>query len=274
MRPRSRRRFLKYSLALAGASLLTACGLERLSVSRPMLQRRIAYLSNPLPSDAGRSVFMDVFREAMRDRGFAEGQNLVIEELYAGADVQASEFSALIERFQPEVIVVPAATVARPVRAITATIPVVSIGQGGDLVTSGLVESLARPGGNITGLSLPLLAGKPLQLLKETLPGLQRVALLFDATIVSLVRPPYKQAATDLGLEVQFQPVSGPAEMGSAVQAAVRERAGALYVLSGPVFGTISSQERIGELASRFRLPSMWQLADAVTRGADGLRTQ
>ena len=231
-----------------------------------MQQRRLAYLSNPVPSDGGTSVLMDVFRESMRDRGYAEQQNLVIEELYAGQDVQVAEFSAIIERFQPEVIVVPAATVARAVRAITTTIPVVNVGQG-DLITSGLVESLARPGGNVTGLSSPLLAGKPLQLLKETVPGLQRVSVLVDSTIVSPARQPYELAATDLGLELGYQPVAGLAEAESAVHAAVRDRAEALYVLSGPVFGTGSSQDRIVQLAIQLHLPSMWQLADAAVRG-------
>jgi putative ABC transport system substrate-binding protein len=111
-----------------------------------------------------------------------------------------------------------------------------------------------------------LLAGKPLQLLKEALPGLQRVSLLFDATTAIFVQPPYELAATDLGLELQYQPVAGLAEAESAVQAAVRDRAGALYVLTGPVF-TGSIQVRIVELALQLHLPSMWQLTDAVPRG-------
>ncbi len=117
-----------------------------------MQQRRLAYYSNNLASDSDVSGFMDVFRDAMLDRGYAERQNLVIEERYASGDGQAAEFAESIERFKPEVIVVPAATVARAVHAITTIIPIVSIGQG-DLVTSGLAESLARPGGNVTGLS-------------------------------------------------------------------------------------------------------------------------
>jgi putative tryptophan/tyrosine transport system substrate-binding protein len=147
-----------------------------------MQQRRLAYLSNPVPSDPATSVLMEAFREGMRDRGYAEGQNLVIEQAYASGDEQIRDFTAIIGRFQPELIVVPSARVARAVRSITTTIPIVSIGQG-DLVTSGLVETLARPGANVTGLSSPLLAGKPLELLQETVPGLRRVSLLFDASI-------------------------------------------------------------------------------------------
>jgi putative ABC transport system substrate-binding protein len=232
-----------------------------------MQQRRLAYYSNNLASDAEVSELLDVFRDAMLDRGYAEGQNLVIEERYASGDGQAAEFTESIERFKPEVIVVPAATVARAVHAITTIIPIVNIGQGNDLVTSGLAESLARPGGNVTGLSIPLLAGKPLELLKQTIPVLQRVAVLFDATIVSPAQALYESAAANLGVELRFLPVSGLADFEPVMQAVAHDRAGAVYILSGPVFGSASPQSRICDLALQLRLPSMWQFADAVARG-------
>jgi putative ABC transport system substrate-binding protein len=231
-----------------------------------MQQRRLAYYSNNLASDPDVSGLMDVFRDAMLDRGYAEGQNLVIEYRYASGDGQAAEFTESIERFKPEVIVVPAATVARAVHTITTIIPIVSIGQG-DLVTSGLAESLARPGGNVTGLSIPLLAGKPLELLKQTIPALQRVAVLFDATIVTPAQTLYESAAADLGVELRFLPVSGLADFEPVLQAVAHDRAGAVYILSGPVFGAAGAQSRICDLALQLHLPSMWQLADAVTRG-------
>ncbi len=101
------------------------------------------------------------------------------------------------------------------------------------------------------------------------MPGLRRVSLLFDATIGILDgRQPYETAAANLGLELHFLAVSGLGDLDAVMESAVQERAGALYVLSGPLFGTGSSQARIIELANQFGLPSMWQIADATAHGA------
>jgi putative ABC transport system substrate-binding protein len=244
------------------------CGLERLSTSRPMMQRRLAYLSNNQPTEAGTSALMDAFRDAMMDFGYTDRQNLLIEERYASGDEQAAAFGEVIARIRPEVILVPSATVALAVTAISPTLPVVNAGQG-DLVTSGLAESVARPGGTVTGISSSLPAGKALQLLQETVPSIRTVGVLVDATFVAPPREAYQQAAADLGLELLFLPISGPTDFESAIGVA-RHQSDALYVLAGPTAGTTSSQARLGELAIRARLPTMWQCAAGASH-AGGL---
>lgn len=262
----NRRDLLRRGLALAGLGFLPGCGALPLSVKQLTRPHRIAYLSNPLPdANPSSDSLLTVFRQALTDLGYVDGQDMLIEERYASGDEQISAFTDELKGFQPEVIVVPAAIVALAVRNITSTIPIVSVGQG-DLRERVLTESLARPTGNVTGLSTPVLAGKPLQLLKEAVPGLTRVLILYDATI-SVVRDPYDEAARSLGLDLQFVASLGPSDFDAAFQTAVREHADGLFVTTGPVFSSLSTQTQISELAIKHRLPSMWGASDAVARG-------
>ena len=261
MRAPNRRQFLQGSLSLASLGLLSGC--ERLLL--PGLSskaRRLGFLASS-PPETG--IWWAPFQQGLRDLGYVEGENLQIDYRYASTDQLAKPAAELV-RLQPEVIAVPSTTDAGAVRAATSTIPIVCAGNG-DLVTAGLVASQARPGGNVTGLSTPLLAGKQLQMLKESVLTLSRVAVLYTVGIFDLVggHPRYDAAARDLGLKLQVFGVAGADDLEPVVEAAVRAGADALYVLLGPALS--SNQEQIAELAIRHRLPSIWQDTAAVARG-------
>jgi putative tryptophan/tyrosine transport system substrate-binding protein len=260
----TRRRFMQ-GAGLAGLGLLAGCGLPG-SAPPPASVRRIGSLTG-LPPGALNFEGMAAFRQGMRDLGYVEGQNLLIEERYGTRRDQLAEPAAELVRLQPEVILVPAGTIARAAQAATRTIPIVSAGAGSpDLVAGGLAASHARPGGNVTGLNVPVLAGKQLQLLQEVVPTLSRVAVLFDPTLTEFAREPYEAAVGTLGLQVQFVGAVEPEDLESAFAAATREHADGIFVIGGPL--NAGNQTHIGELALQSRLPSMWAQSDAVGRGA------
>jgi ABC-type uncharacterized transport system substrate-binding protein len=257
----SRRRFLLRSLSLASLSLLSGC--ERLPL--PGLSskaHRLGFLASS-PPEAGN--WWLPLQQGLRDLGYVEGENLHIDYRYASTDQLAGPAADLV-RLQPEAIAVPSVTDARVARAATSTIPIVCAGNG-DLVTAGLVASQGRPGGNVTGLSTPLLAGKQLQVLKESVLTISRVAALYTVGIFDpdSQRGRFDAAARDLGLDLQFFGVAGADDLEPAIEVAVRQGADALYVLLGPAL--TSNQEQIAELAIRHRLPSIWQDTAAVARG-------
>ena len=260
----ARRRFLQ-GVGAVGFGLLAGCAAPFSAPPPAAKVHRIAYLSASPPNPAS-AVQMAAFRQSLRDLGYVEGQNLLIDERYAHGGDQLAEPAAELVRLQPEVILVAASGVAHAMQAATTTIPIVSAGAGPDLVAMGVVASLGRPGGNVTGLSTPLLAGKQLQLLQEVVPTLSRVAVLFDATIpADFEREPFEAAARGLGLQLQFVGAHGPQDLEPGFATAVRGRADGLFLSGSPVI--VGNQTRIGELAIQSRLPSMWQQSEAVGRG-------
>ena len=255
---------LRGGLALGGLGLLAGCGLRQAGKTPTARIPRVGYLSAAPP--AASTARIEAFRQSLRDLGYVVGQNLLIDERYANGGDQLAEPAAELVRLQPEVIVVAASGVAPAVQAATTTIPIVSAGAGPDLVAMGVVTSLGRPGGNVTGLSTPLLAGKQLQLLQEVVPTLSRVAVLVDATVpADFEREPFEAAARSLGLQLQFVGARGPQDLEPVFATAVRGQADGLFVSGGPVI--VGNQTRIGELAIQSRLPSMWQQSEAVGRG-------
>jgi putative ABC transport system substrate-binding protein len=202
----------------------------------------------------------EIFLQGLRDLGYVEGQNIVIE--YRWAAGKTDRLPALAEelvRLKVDLIVVRATPVVQAAKNATTTIPIV-IMSAADPVGMGFVASLARPGGNITGMSqiLPELAGKRLELLREILPKLSRVAFLAhgeDSAHKLFVNQ--AQEAAD-GFRMKFQPVviRGPEEFESAFSAITRERAGALIVQ--PLFiNNLGQGPRIAELAIKNRLPTV-----------------
>jgi putative tryptophan/tyrosine transport system substrate-binding protein len=224
---------------------------------------RIAYLT-PGSLNPETTVLASAFRQGLADLGYVEGQNLLIEERYANGNDQLAEPAAELVRLQPEVIVVTSAQAARAVLAATPTIPIVSAGNG-DLVARGLAASYARPGGTVTGLSTPELAGKRLQLLQEVVPTLSRVAVLSDTTSLEFSREPYEAAARTLGLQLQWVGTNVREGWEPGFDAVLRDHPDGLVLASGPAIG--SHQPRIAELALQSGLPSMWRQSDAVGRG-------
>src|SRR5688572_20185345 len=258
------RRQVVQGAGAVGLGLLAGCG-RPFSAPPSAKVHRIAYLT-PNPPSTEIDARVSAFRQGIRDLGYVEGQNLLMDERYARGLDQLAEPVGELVRLQPEVIVVPSVLVARAVLAATTTIPIVSAGAGtSDLVASGLAASHAQPGGTVTGLSTPSLAGKQLQLLQEAVPTLSRVAVLFDARNPDFRREPYEAAARTLGVQVQSVGAHGPGDLEPGIEIATHEHADGLMVGPGPVI--TSNQTRIAELALQGRLPSMWVQSDAVGRG-------
>jgi putative tryptophan/tyrosine transport system substrate-binding protein len=205
-----------------------------------------------------------VLREGLRDLGYIEGQNIVFEHRYVDGKVERlSDLAAELVRMKVDIIVARSTPVVQAVKKTTTTIPVVI--SVPDSVGSGFVASLARPGGNITGTSsiMPELAGKRLELLREILPKISRVAFLAHAGDPS--HPQFikelQDAAESARLQVQPMVVKGAEEFESAFSVMARERAGAVIVQ--PLFaGVLGVAGPIAELAMKNRLPTI----------SDGLR--
>ena len=214
---------------------------------------------------------LDVLRAGLRDLGWVEGRNLVIEARAAGGQLDrlpalARELIAL----NPDLIVASAPQPSRAAKDATSVLPVVFVGVA-DPVRVGLVQSLARPGGNVTGVATLVPGGfmaKQLELLKEAVPGASRVATLGNPTNdVYRVTFPVEipPAARALGLRLQVLEVAEPGQIEGAIEAAVRERADALHVLGDPIFH--SPPTRLPELAARARLPAIYISAELVRAG-------
>jgi ABC-type uncharacterized transport system substrate-binding protein len=195
----------------------------------------------------------------LRDLGYVEGQNIVIEGRWYGDRIdRLPALAAELVRLPVDVIVAGTAPSPESAKRATSTIPIVMANHP-DPVGSGLVASLARPGGNVTGLSAvgPELNRKQLQLLTEAVPSLTRVAVLSNPTVPShavAVRE-IEVAARTLKVRLQVLEVRAPGEFAGAFSAATKERAGALLMLGGSVF--FAHRARLAELAVESRLPTM-----------------
>jgi putative ABC transport system substrate-binding protein len=212
-----------------------------------------------------------------RELGYVEGQNILIEGRYYGdRSERLPALAAELVRLKVDVIVAGAPPAPEAAQRATATIPIVMANHP-DPVGSGLVASLARPGGNVTGLSslTPELVGKRLQLLKEAVPGISRVAVLSNPTIptVRLDLRAAEVAARSLKVQLQVLEARAPSDFASA--AMTKDRAGALIVLGGPMF--FGHRTRIVELAAQSRLPAMYgqkEYAEAGGLMAYGVNTR
>jgi len=211
----------------------------------------------------------EAFREGLRELGYVEGQNIFIEWRFAeGKPDQVPRNAAELVRLKVDVIVTGGPTDTRAAKGATSTIPIVMTNES-DPVGTGLVASLSRPGGNITGLATlsAELDGKRLELLKETLPRLSHVvALQGPGTQRSAVTLKETEVvARSLGLKLQFQEVKEPDDLNRAIEAITKARTGALIVTGGPFGGGI--RKRIVEFAARSRLPAIYYRRDLVEDG-------
>jgi putative ABC transport system substrate-binding protein len=212
---------------------------------------------------------VEVFRHELRDLGWAEGKNLAIE--YRSADNSVDRADALAEelaRLKVDVIVAPSAIEALAAKKAAGTIPIVCLSMG-DPVALGLVDSLAKPGGNITGITnvSPLLAGKRLELLQEINPKLARIGIIWNPRDPTDL-PQWKESqvsAKDRRLELRSLEVSSPEKFDDAFKDAVKARSGALAVIASPL--TISSQNHIVGLAAKYQLPAIYSREDFVIAG-------
>ena len=209
----------------------------------------------------------DAFSQGLRDLGYVEGKNVVIEKRNAGG--RGDSLPALVAdliRARVDVIVTFTTPAARAVQQAMTTIPIVTV--SADPVGTGLVKSLAQPGGNTTGLSLvgPEADRKALELLKETVPGLKRVAFAWDPANAATVRrfQAVESAAQSLGLQVESVRVRESEELEKALEAAIAHHAGAVFF---PTAITTAYQRRIVEFAARKRWPAMYTDRSVVEAG-------
>ena len=219
---------------------------------------RIGYLTGATPD--GQTARIEAFRQGLRDLGYIEGQNIAIEYRYAeGKRNQLPSLAADLIRLKVDIIVTGGGGLTRTVKSATSTIPIVMT-QDGDPVANGFVASLARPGGNITGLSnlAPQMSGKQLEILKEIIPKLARVAVFGSSASSSSNAQQLKElelAAEPFKVNLQYIAVVGSKDIDAAFGAAAKGRADAIIVQPGPIFN--SHRTRTAKLALERRLPVM-----------------
>jgi putative ABC transport system substrate-binding protein len=202
----------------------------------------------------------DTARQGLRDLGYVEGQSITLEVRWAeGRSERLPELVAELVRLKVDVLVVASTPGALAAKNATRMIPIVFLGVG-DPVGSGLVASLARPGGNLTGLSLlnPQLSGKRLELLKESVPSISRVAALTNPgnPIHAVYWKETHTAAQTLGVQLQPIKVRAPEDFDEAFRAAAHGRADALLAFDDPL--TVAYRARLVVLAAKYRLPTMY----------------
>jgi putative ABC transport system substrate-binding protein len=238
---------------------------------QPKKVPRIGFLLGATPS--ANTVRIEAFRQGLRDLGYVEGKNIVIEERYAEGKLdRLPALAAELVRLKVDIIVSAGPTVTRVAKEATVTIPTV-MGFDDDPVGSGFVASLARPGGNITGLSAlsPELSGKQLEILKEIIPKLSRVAVIGSSTHPGTVQSIKEMEFAAAAFKVQLQNVDvlDPKDIETAFGAASKGRADAVLELTSVV--TNSHRKQIVELAVKNRLPAIYYTSEWVEDG--GLMT-
>ena len=258
-----RRRFLLTSLAGALAAPLGVEGQQAGKLPT------IGFLGPP-PSAGG---LVQAFQQGLRELGYVEGRNIRIEYRYTDVALQGHpdllpRLAEELVRLKPDVLVVSVTRAALAARNATRTIPIVMVSVP-DPVAAGLVTNLARPGGNVTGMSRQTreLIGKTLQLLREALPQTVRVDLLADPTepLSATMVEDARAAARLLGVQLKIVEVRAPAELEGAFATMRADGAGALLVVSGA--GFYLNRARIVRLALRDRLPSVFQNREFVEAG-------
>jgi putative ABC transport system substrate-binding protein len=261
----SRRHFMQ-AASVAGLGLLAGCGRLPGETHAPPKMPRIGFLW--LGPRAAIQDRVDAFLQGLQQYGYVEGQSIAIEWRFADGQVdQLPALAGELVQLPVDVIVVPGVITARAAKQVTSTIPIV-ITVVNDPVGTGLVASLAQPGGNATGLSSISadLVPKRLELLREAVPGIARVVAVSgagqgnDAVLAEL-----QDAARALGLQIEFVAISDPDDLRRALGAADNNRAQALQVLEDPV--TITYRTEIVGIAAASRLPVIYESKQFVEAG-------
>jgi putative ABC transport system substrate-binding protein len=256
------------TLSFLGAMLLAFS--FPVEAQQPKKVHRIGFLS--LSDPASESTRFEAIRLALRERGHIEGQNIAIEYRYAeGKRDRLPELAAELVRLKVDIIVVAGGpTPIRAAKNATKTIPIVMAGGGADPVEAGLVESLARPGGNVTGITnlSPELGGKRLELLKEAVPKIARVAVLYESAnpgSVLEMKEVLPVAARALRLTLQPWEVRDADDFDRVFAAMGKQRADGLYVLGAGLMR--ANEKRIVGFALKSRLPSVYNNGESVEAG-------
>ena len=258
----TRRAFLS---TLAGG-LLAA---PRLAGAQAARVYRLGYLSSSTSTSNPR--VLEAFRQGLRELGWIEGQNLAMEYRWAdGHFDRLPDLAAELVRLKVDVISASPAPATRAAKNATTTIPIVFLGVS-DPVGQGLIASLARPGANVTGLTYGVgsnIYGKDLELLKEVVPKVRQVAVLYNLTNPGhqLILNEVKGAAQSLGLQLQLVKARGPGDFDTAFSLMAKERAGALFVVQDPAL--TPQRARLADLAVKHRLPSIFTQMEDAEAGA------
>jgi len=254
-------------LALTAIALLITAAFAA-DAQTPGRVYRIGYIQTAAPDE--QEHLARALEEGLRELGYVEGRNIVFERRFAGGKQERlPDLAAELARLNVDVIVTGSNPVIAAVKQATATIPVVMT-VSRDPVGSGFIASLARPGGNITGLTNdagPEIVGKYLELLKEAVPRASRVALLWNPLPpgAETYRKMVESAAGKLGVSVQAVEARGRNEFEGAFAAIARQRVDAVVVLSDPVF--VSARKQLVELATKYRLPAVYHAREFVEIG-------
>jgi putative ABC transport system substrate-binding protein len=261
----TRRAFIAEAIAFSVVPLAA-------EAQQPGKVARIGYLVTGSPESPETRAVLAAFRQGLQERGYMEGQNILIEYRAAeGKMERLADLAAELAGLKVDLIVAPNTPAARAARQVTTTIPIVAPVMG-DPIGDGLVASLARPGGNITGLTFlgPELVPKRLQVLKEGLPKVSRVAALWhpgafgERTNQDMLKGT-EAAARTLGVHLHLAEVGGADDFDRAFSTMTRERADALIVFPGPML--FNERKRIVGLATKHRLPSMFSAREFVELG-------
>ena len=231
---------------------------------------RIGALGNPPPTAPQAVPYWKAFAEGMRERGYSEGQNFVMVHRWTeGRLERAPSLAAELVGLTLDLIVAVGTASVRAAKQVTSAIPIVMV-YVVDPVLGGLVDSYARPGGNVTGVAFGVgleIVGKHLELLKEALPKVSRVAALSDPVhpLDASYRKEAQTAAGALGVTLQFYEVRDPNDLEAIFSALTRARAGALLVPAQP-FAFVNAR-RIADLASKSRVPAVYSFRETVEAG-------
>ena len=264
MRRDSRRQFLQCSLALVGISLLSGCE----KAPSPSKVPRIGFLA--VGSREGRTFLIEGLLQGLRELGYVEGQNIVIEYRFSeDRNDRLPELAAELINLKVELIVASGTPASFAAKQATSTIPIVLAGLAANPVETGLIASLARPGGNVTGMSMmsSQLGGKRLELLKAIVPGLTLVAVFWNPPNPTYgpILKELEAAAPTLGVKLQRLEVRVPGDFESAFKAATRQRAGALIAPADPL--VVNRPKVVADLALKYRLPATMDIKEFVEAG-------
>jgi putative ABC transport system substrate-binding protein len=258
-------------MRLVGLAVVLAVGLTLAPLAAEAQQagrvHRIGFLAGGSPGSSAPNVAQ--FLQGLRELGYAEGQNIVIEYRWAeGKADRLPELAADLVRLKVDLIVAPGSTAAQPAHQATRTIPIVMIGVG-DPIALGLVASLSRPGGNVTGNASygPELVGKNLELLKEIVPNIKRVAVYWTPANPAHVRSlkDLEVPARLLAIQVVPLKIVTADDFEEAYRIAATERAAAAWFFGDPMFAL--HRARVTTLALNARLPTMFFTRDHVDAG-------
>jgi putative tryptophan/tyrosine transport system substrate-binding protein len=249
---------------LAGGIVLAPLAAE---AQQPAKVPRIGFLTTPSPTAA--AYYLEAFREGLRELGYVEGKTIAIEYRFAeGRPERLPALAAELVRLKVDVIVTGGPPAPEEAKQATSTIPIV-FAVAGDPVGEGLVASLARPGGNITGLAsiAAEVVGKQLELLKEVVPKVSRVAVLQNPSHSAhpLMARQAEGAARALGVQLHILQAGSPAEIDAAFAAMRSQRIGGVLVLRGSLF--LAQRTQIAALAAKSRLPAVYGTREEAEAG-------